>query len=83
MGGQPQWEAETVGKVQNRDTVSTSSAQNVNNSTQNSGKTANNFSSSNNSNLPNGAETKSASGGNFWPNVINKLKEEKKSDAIF
>ena len=78
-GGSASMGSGTVGKVQNRDTVSTSSAQNVNNSTQNSGKTANNFSSSNNSNLPNGAETKSASGGNFWPNVINKLKEEKKA----
>ena len=78
-GGSASMGSGTVGKVQNRDTVSTSSAQNVNNSTQNSGKTANNFSSSNNSNLPNGAETKSASGGNFWPNVINKLKEERKA----
>ena len=29
--------------------------------------------------MSNEAETKSASGGNFWPNVINKLKEERKA----
>ena len=78
-GGSASMGSVATAKVQNRSTVSTSSAQNVNNSTQNSGKTANNFSSSNNSNLQNGAETKSASGGNFWPNVINKLKEERKA----
>ena len=78
-GGSASMGSVSTAKVQNRSTVSTSFAQNVNNSTQNSGKTANNFSSSNNSNLQNGAETKSASGGNFWPNVINKLKEERKA----
>ena len=72
-----------TGGVQNRSTVSTTSSQNVNNHAQNSGKIANNFSSNVNpnaeKNLSNEAETKSASGGNFWTNVINKLKEERKA----
>ena len=82
-GGSTKIGSGTTGRVQNRSTVSTTSSQNVNNHAQNSGKIANNFSSNVNpnaeKNLSNEAETKSASGGNFWPNVINKLKEERKA----
>ena len=75
------------GSTQNRDAVSTSSAQNVNNLAQNSGKTANNFSSNSNSNadanLQSRADAKgkgtSSGNTNFWPNVINRLKEERKA----
>ena len=75
------------GSTQNRDAVSTSSSQNVNNLAQNSGKTANNFSSNSNSNADANlqsradAKGKGTSGGNtnFWPNVINRLKEERKA----
>ena len=82
-GGSTKIGSGTTGGVQNRSTVSTTSSQNVNNHAQNSGKIANNFSSNVNpnaeKNLSNEAETKSASGGNFWTNVINKLKEERKA----
>ena len=82
-GGSTKIGSGTTGGVQNRSTVSTTSSQNVNNHAQNSGKIANNFSSNVDpnveKNLSNEAETKSASGGNFWPNVINKLKEERKA----
>ena len=75
------------GSTQNRNAVSTSSAQNVNNLAQNPGKTVNNFSSNSNSNADANlqsradAKEKGTSGGNtnFWPNVINRLKEERKA----
>lgn len=75
------------GSTQNRNAVSTSSAQNVNNLAQNPGKTVNNFSSNSNSNADANlqsradAKGKSTAGGNanFWPNVINRLKEERKA----
>ena len=75
------------GSTQNRNAVSTSSAQNVNNLAQNPGKTVNNFSSNSNlnadANLQSRADAKgkSTAGGNanFWPNVINRLKEERKA----
>ena len=75
------------GSTQNRNAVSTSSAQNVNNLAQNPDKTVNNFSSNSNSNADANlqsradAKGKSTAGGNanFWPNVINRLKEERKA----
>ena len=75
------------GSTQNRNAVYTSSAQNVNNLAQNPGKTVNNFSSNSNSNADANlqsradAKGKSTAGGNanFWPNVINRLKEERKA----
>ena len=75
------------GSTQNRNAVSTSSAQNVNHLAQNPGKTVNNFSSNSNSNADANlqsradAKGKSTAGGNanFWPNVINRLKEERKA----
>ena len=75
------------GSTQNINAVSTSSAQNVNHLAQNPGKTVNNFSSNSNSNADANlqsradAKGKSTAGGNanFWPNVINRLKEERKA----